>query len=503
VKQQFAFRFLAPTFLVSLLLVAACVGGSLYLNRLHLNAAEELSENVQSTLAAARLEATARELVRLFRFRSDNPNAPRFHTHVAEMNANARQLLEEAEGLANLEREGVLVRQITYGFKKYFREWDRRADVSTPNLAAHDANLADLLDREVVAPCVELRKFNLGQVEQSDQFNHRVVATIRWGLLLVAVGAPIAGLLLGYRMARQLHHSIWQLSVRIRDAHGKLNRELGSVTVQEEGDLGTLHQQMQGMIEEIGRVVDQLQQREHQVLRGEHLADVGRIASGVAHELRNPLTSIKMFVQAGLEGDPPAGLPSEDLALLEQEIRRMEQYLQTFLDFARPPRSQRRRCDLKVLVHRAVALVEGRARKQNVAIAVELAAAPVAAIVDPDQVNQVLVNLLLNAVDALPTGGEVRVEVPRAYAGSVELRVRDNGPGVPPSLRETLFEPFASGKENGLGLGLSICKQLVEAHGGTIRAEANLGGGALFVINLPGAEVTKENEPSKQTTNVE
>ena len=116
-------------------------------------------------------------------------------------------------------------------------------------------------------------------------------------------------------MASRLHQSIYQLSVRIRDAAGRLNRELGSVTLEENGDLGHLHQQMQGVIEEIGRVVDQLQQREHEVLRAEQLAAVGQVAAGVAHELRNPLTSVKMLVQTGLEGHarpacPPPTWPS-------------------------------------------------------------------------------------------------------------------------------------------------------------------------------------------------
>src|SRR5262249_34907257 len=149
------------------------------------------------------------------RYRASNPEAPRFHTHVEGMNANAHQLLEESKVLANLETESTLVRQINDGFEEYFHDWGRRAEISSTNLPAHDAALADLLERKVVAPCVELRKFNLGQVEQSDQFNHRIVSTIRWGLFGVAVAAPVAGLLLGYRMARRLHNSIWQLSVRI------------------------------------------------------------------------------------------------------------------------------------------------------------------------------------------------------------------------------------------------------------------------------------------------
>src|SRR5262249_18147492 len=104
----------------------------------------------------------------------------------------------------------------------------------------------------------------------------------------------------------------------------------------------------------------------------------------------------------------------------------------------------------------------------------------------PEQVHQVLVNLLLNALDALPRGGSVRVEVEQPPgADGVEVRVRDTGPGIPPRVRERLFEPFVTSKESGLGLGLSVCKRPVEAPGGAIRAAGGRGGGAVFAFTLP------------------
>src|SRR5439155_9204155 len=144
----------------------------------------------------------------------------------------------------------------------------------------------------------------------------------------------------------RLRHSIGQLSISIHDAAGRLNRELGSVRLKEEGDLPAVHRQMQGLIAEISRTVEQLQQREHEVLRAEQLAAVGQIAAGVAHELRNPLTAIKMLVQATREEVETRGLVPEDLQIIELEIRRMERCLQTFLDFARPPKPEYRLLDL-------------------------------------------------------------------------------------------------------------------------------------------------------------
>jgi signal transduction histidine kinase len=346
------------------------------------------------------------------------------------------------------------------------------------------ARLATQLEKKVLPPCSDLRSFNQQQVRKSVAEDRAIVTTLKWGMLAVGLGGSLGGLVLGFTVARRIKHSIGQLSVRIRDAAGRLNRELGSVTLQEEGDLPDLHQQMQHVLEEISRTVEQLQQREREVLRTEQLAAVGQIAAGVAHELRNPLTAIKMLVQTGLEGRPSPGLAGEDLAVIEQSIRRMEQYIQLFLDFARPPRSERRRTDLLEVVRRAAALVEGRARRQKVVIRLDLPTVPAYAAIDPEQIQQVLVNLLLNALDALPRGGSVRVEV-EPGPGSVAVRVRDNGPGLPAVIQSRLFEPFVTSKPDGVGLGLSICKRLVEAHGGAIVAENATDAGAVVTFTLP------------------
>jgi signal transduction histidine kinase len=214
---------------------------------------------------------------------------------------------------------------------------------------------------------------------------------------------------------------------------------------------------------------------------------VGQVAAGVAHELRNPLTSVKMLVQTGLEGAPPTGLPPEDLAIIEHEVRRMEACIQTFLDFARPPSSERRQTDLLQVVRRAISLMEGRARRQQVTWDIDVPPCPVSTFIDPEQIHQVLVNLLLNALDALPHGGAITVQVllPSDGERAVTVCIHDTGAGIAPSIHERLFEPFVSGKETGLGLGLSICRRLIEAHGGVIQGHNVPEGGAAFTFTLP------------------
>jgi signal transduction histidine kinase len=473
--RRLSLKLLAPTVLVSLLLVGTCIGGAVYINRLHLDVTRGMRENVESMQAARELERAVVEL--LPALRSGGDDTP---SRQAEVDGRLRQLLAESERLADTEPEREIVREVRAGLEAYFAK-------SRQPGADGNRRRAELLEAEVLPACRKLRNYNIDQVGVSDRDNFLIVNRLTWILLAVGFGAPVSGLLLGYAVARSLYQSMHQLSVRIRDAAGRLNSDLPPVVVEDLDDLPDLHRLMSGVVEEIERVVQRLQQREHEVLRAEQLAAVGQVAAGVAHELRNPLTSVKMLVQAGLEGDVPAGLAPEDLAIIEHEVRRMETCIQTFLDFARPPASERRRCDLVPVVRRALALAEVRARRQGVALSAELPPGPVELSIDAAQVQQVLLNLLLNALDALPGGGTVRVEVRPATPEepAVAVRVRDSGPGIAPRIRERLFEPFVSSKETGLGLGLSISRRLVEAHGGTIRGENAPGGGALFAFTLP------------------
>jgi signal transduction histidine kinase len=507
--RRLALDLLAPTVVVSLALVGACIFGVMHLNRLHVGIAEDLSENRQSHDAALRLEDTSREWIELLR--GDHSDPDKLAERARDMSVKATDQLADAERLANSDEESLRVAQISDGLDAYRKRWAQRSTVAPEQARAFDAALADSLEKNVLVPTVALREYNTRQVADSDKKNRAIVLTLKWVLLLVGLGAPLSGLLLGYAVARNFHRSIYQLSVRIRDVAGKLSKDLGSVTLREKSDLPGLHQQVHGVIEEIERVVGQLQQREREMHHAEQLAALGQVAAGVAHELRNPLTSVKMLVQTGLEGN--TGLAADDLSIIEHEVRRMESCIQTFLDFARPPRCERRRTDLGDRIRRALALIEGRARRQKVELVCDLPPAPILVEIDPEQIQQVLLNLLLNALDAMPGGGVVRLSVspvPWRSAGdnghadlgqALEVRIQDTGPGIAPHIRARLFEPFVSSKETGLGLGLSICKRLVEAHGGVIDGDNSREGGAVFRFRLPVTTQATEKVEELQVAN--
>jgi two-component system sensor histidine kinase HydH len=221
------------------------------------------------------------------------------------------------------------------------------------------------------------------------------------------------------------------------------------------------------------------------VLRAEALAEVGQLAAGMAHELRNPLTAIKMLVQTNREEAEARGLPAEDLNVIEKEILRMEGRLNVFIDFARPPKPERRRVDLAAVVGETLALVGGRARKQRVTLKFDPPATPALVQADGEQVRQLLVNLALNALDVMPRGGVLEIELRPPTEHHSELAVLDTGPGIAPRHLPRLYEPFFTSKETGLGLGLVVSQRIARSHGGSLRATNRPQGGACFVLRLP------------------
>jgi signal transduction histidine kinase len=299
----------------------------------------------------------------------------------------------------------------------------------------------------------------------------------------------VSGLLAGYGISRAVSRSIVRLSVPIRDAAGKLNEIVGPITLSARLGLDELEALLHTIAQRIGAVIARLEQSERDARQAEHLAAVGQMAAGIAHELRNPLMPMKLLVQAAAEREPAPGLDGRDLVVLEQEIGRLEHSIQTFLDFARPPRLDKRAFDLVPALQQVIDLLAARALRQGVRVECALPGGPLTILADVGQVRQVALNLLLNALDATPRGGVVRVEVAVGETPPdgpfLPLRVSDTGCGLPAGLGPRIFEPFVSTKETGLGLGLSICKRIAEAHGGDIVAANRPGGGAVFTVRLP------------------
>jgi signal transduction histidine kinase len=304
-------------------------------------------------------------------------------------------------------------------------------------------------------------------------------------MLFLGLAGPVGGLAIGYGVARGLRQSIYRLSVRVQDAAQRLDRDVGSVSVVADGDLTGLDRQLQHIVHKVEEVAERLQRHQRELLRAEQLAAVGQLAAGVAHEVRNPLTGIKMLVEVALRPKDPRPLEREDLEVIRREVTRLEQTVQGFLDFARLPAPHKSAGDVRDDVAAARDLVRVRAQGQAVTVHGRVPEGPAEACVDHGQLRTVLVNLLLNALDATPGGGRVDVDLEPTPGGGLRLSVTDTGPGIPEHVVGRLFTPFATTKPTGTGLGLSLSRRIAEEHGGTLTAANRPGGGAEFVLTIP------------------
>lgn len=224
----------------------------------------------------------------------------------------------------------------------------------------------------------------------------------------------------------------------------------------------------------------------------ERLAELGVLASGLAHEIRNPLNSIRFNLLNVQDGIAQPQTESGDVAALikdiADEVDRLEGIMRDFLRLARPDPARMEIVEVHGLLASVARLVEGPCRAQNVELSWDCSS-QVHAAADPNQLKQVLLNLVLNAQQAMPQGGrlEVRCLTPASPPDTVVIEVADTGPGIPDAVRDKIFQPFFSTKKEGIGLGLSICRQLVEQMHGSLEFFTRQGQGTTFVVRLPRA----------------
>ncbi|HWP34041.1 MAG TPA: GAF domain-containing protein [Thermodesulfobacteriota bacterium] len=220
---------------------------------------------------------------------------------------------------------------------------------------------------------------------------------------------------------------------------------------------------------------------EEELRRMERTSTLQELAIEMAHELRNPLTIIRMLLHS-IRADH-----REDVEVIGAEVARLERLAARFLEQARPKEPVMAPLDLNELLTRLLAFVQPKLAAGKLVVTRELAPALPPVLGDRDQLEQLFLNLVLNAIDALPPGGRLTVATRRAAAG-VEAEVADDGPGIPEEVRRRLFEPFNTTKPNGMGLGLAIVRRIAEGHKGTIRVWSEPGRGTSFTLALPAAD---------------
>jgi signal transduction histidine kinase len=234
---------------------------------------------------------------------------------------------------------------------------------------------------------------------------------------------------------------------------------------------------------ELRRLVEQSQM---QLVQTEKLAATGRLAASLAHEINNPLQAIHNSLQLMLSFQLEAQEQQEYLQIADEEIERLMNLVASILEFARPPQREMRATNLNDVVERVLALAGKYLQHRRVAVKRTLSTELPPIVVAPDELEQVFINLVLNAVDAMPEGGTLHVASWQGEDGRLAVAFSDTGHGIAPEDLKRVFEPFFSTREDGTGLGLTVSHNVVERHGGEIAVESAVGRGATFTVWLPG-----------------
>jgi two-component system, NtrC family, sensor histidine kinase HydH len=522
--QSFQYRIMTPIAGLSALLLASGGFGAFYVHWAYSDVLTKVSELLPIAEASMRLEhALIESRNRLERYSAERQQADlQFalehirgsgqHLDIALENDRsvrgsgmARSIQRDHETLCDR------IDAMLWGFPNRFPQSE------LPRLSEQLSTF--LAETSLPERAQQYSEFSLQQLNRA--FQQSGERTRRAGILLWLLGllGATAGLVGGFGVSRVLQQSLVELSLPVHDAAGRLSEVVGPIRITASNNLDELRTALSQLSEQVATAVNKLQEAQRDRLRSEQLAALGQLAAGLAHELRNPLTAMKTLVQAARQQGGGVALNDRDLEILEEEMTRLSGTLQTFLDYARPPKPHRQWKPIQDVVQSTITLAAPRAAQQEVTIETQFPDDLPPVHVDTEQIRQTLLNLLLNAFDAMPNGGKVEIaaRVESALNGDaplgndsgpgpwLKLTIQDNGVGLPEALGEKVFEPFMSTKEAGTGLGLAICRQIVESHGGTIHAGSAEPQGAVFTLRLPcprqpdAAEYSKHSGMSQDT----
>lgn len=290
----------------------------------------------------------------------------------------------------------------------------------------------------------------------------------------------------------------------VKEILGPIRRLIQAVThedvvTKKENVIKVLSHRVYDLLDDMDSTQSELEKSRENLLQAKKLAVVGKLAAGMAHSIRNPFTSVKMRLFSLERTLALSDAQQEDFDVISEEIRHIDTIVQNFLEFSRPPKLAMQRISPSAVVDTVLQLLSHRLKSYDVHVEVIREEFLPLVDADPDQLKEVLVNLVINACEAMERGGTIRIEElvsrgPNAKR-EVVIRVSDNGPGIPAAVRQKVFDPFFTTKEEGTGLGMSIAKRIINEHQGWLDITTTEGGGATLIVTLPVKESTDESHP--------
>jgi signal transduction histidine kinase len=295
------------------------------------------------------------------------------------------------------------------------------------------------------------------------------------------VCAGVLGIILAFLLLQRVLAPLRMLAVAV-DRHENAGPE-------ERDEVKALGNRIRGLIESVDSTRTQLQQSRESLLQSEKMAQIGKLAAGVAHSIRNPLTSVKMRLFTMGRTLSLSEAQKEDFDVISEEIGHIDTIVQNFLEFSRPPKLKIQKMSPSDVVDMAIQLLRHRIESYGVELELQRGRRLPDIDMDPEQMKEVFVNLIVNACEATGDSGRILITEEEGTSepmGRVAvIKVSDNGPGIPDGIREKIFQPFFTTKEEGTGLGLSIVARIIEEHDGCLSVKCKPTRGTTFTITLP------------------
>ncbi len=398
--------------------------------------------------------------------------------------------LEEARALAHTEREQQILSDLERVYKKYDSAREKAVELFGQGRKAEAKRLllGDVQRHydEAYRLCEEFIDANINYVASSTTAAATQVAqTTRLVMLtaMLTVGLGVGLLWLFYAgVLRPLR--------RMAAAAGRFTGQHASAG---DGDeLGAVGESLRRLMSDVTEARSSLEENRAKLSSAEKLAAVGRLAASVAHEIRNPLTAVKMWLFSIRKAVADDEDLSHKVQIVSDEVGRLESIVRNFLEFSRPPALKLQRHDVRVVVQKTLELCSCRFEESELDLEADIDGTPLWIVADSEQLRQVLINLLNNAADATEEEGTIRVTVleEREADGrrAAVIRIADSGCGMPADVQERIFEPFFSTKQQGTGLGLSIAAQIMARHEGRLVLESSTPNGTTFAMRIPMAE---------------
>lgn len=486
IKPRLIFGFL----IMGILLVILGISAIFYTNRMQKNTHRILVENVSSLKAAEELEIALLDMKGLtanYLLNSDLEWLQIF----AEKQKSFRSWFETARRRTFTKDEKIILNEIESLFNRYINLQNQVVQLYSSGKSSRAQNLLfnDMLKtfNSIFEKCEELLSLN----EQLMETTSTVIAKDNKSVNFIMNGIGIVGILVGLFLSiflsRSITHPIDRLVLKLKNAAG--TEFIEEVDISDETEIDNLDKHIKNLIEKVHQTNRDLEMSQQLLIRSEKLAALGKMAAGLAHEIRNPLTAIKMLIfslQTETKNFPHL---TKDYQVVIKEITRIENFIENFLNFARPPKPKLSETNIREILNPTLELLAPQIKKMKIEIIDLITGNEPSVYADKSLLQQVFVNIILNAIQSMNAGGKIEINAltdkVKKNQKILQINFCDTGEGIDPEIIDNIFDPFVTKKEDGTGLGLSIAHQIINNHGGWIQARNNNDQGATFSINLP------------------